>query len=579
MKNLLLILVLSFLSIQSFAAGCPDGSEPVKSISADGTYFVFNCGGSNEQSSSSTNSNIKPLAGIDIENDPNLDFFSLPLGLYPTNKSLHGSEGRIADFNNDGLSDVIYIGMMDMNASPSCTYQDCSYSQIDDNDKPLPALYLSDADGKLHYSPDLFIDNRLNKGMSLGRRLLIADFNNDKLLDIYINDTSVSGPEKWGYRDSYFLSQPNGTWIESSKTHLSHPNFRVYDHGGASGDIDNDGDMDVVITELGAGFWCLMNNGSGFLTKQRCGGSNASSLELADMDNDGDLDAIVGGMNRNLFTGIVWNDGRGNFITYDTTPLKQHKDAYEGVPEVSASDLDNDGDMDIVYSRVGRENIGSKSGYKGSAIQFIENLGNKKFKDHGIIPIVEGSAGWIKNILFRDLDEDGDIDVYLNSMDQITNGSVFINNGNFNFSLIMPPEAYELYGKLGQDGVIRSKGYIEEKVKPTAKPKKIQEEDLSPYQQSQIKLLNDQRRLQVCDRAFREFFGDYYNRTNKDTYFFVSLDSNKKNCHYEWSGNERTAFDQCEQNTKANGKCTIYAIGDTAVWGNPQLYKELTRKK
>ena len=177
------------------------------------------------------------------------------------------------------------------------------------------------------------------------------------------------------------------------------------------------------------------------------------------------------------------------------------------------------------------------------------------------------------------MDEDGDIDVYLNSMDQITNGSVFINNGNFNFALIMPPEAYELYGKLGQDGVIRSKGYIEEKVKPTAKPKKIQEEELSPYQQSQIKLLNDQRRLQVCDRAFREFFGDYYNRTNKDTYFFVSLDSNKKNCHYEWSGNERTAFDQCEQNTKANGKCTIYAIGDNAVWGNPQLYKELTRKK
>ena len=99
------------------------------------------------------------------------------------------------------------------------------------------------------------------------------------------------------------------------------------------------------------------------------------------------------------------------------------------------------------------------------------------------------------------------------------------------------------------------------------------------FYKSQIKLLNDQRKVQVCDAVFKEFFGDYYNRTNKDTYFFVSLDSNKKNCHYEWSGNERTAFDQCEQNTKANGKCTIYAIGDTAVWGNPGLYKELTGKK
>ena len=43
MKKLLLILLFSLLSTQSFAASCPDGSEPVKSISADGTYFVFEC--------------------------------------------------------------------------------------------------------------------------------------------------------------------------------------------------------------------------------------------------------------------------------------------------------------------------------------------------------------------------------------------------------------------------------------------------------------------------------------------------------------------------------------------------------
>jgi len=456
LQKLLLLLILSFFSVQSFSGSCPDGSEPVKSLSADGTYFVYNCGVNEQSSSSTANSKIKPLAGIDIENDPNLDFFRLPREPYPFHPKyqliphqqvLGGLDGRIADFNNDGVADVIYIGMMSMSSNdwvPFCTYQECSYQQIDDANKPQPAFYLSDVDGKLPYSPELFIDNRLNKGMSLGRRLLIADYNNDKFLDIYITDTSISGI-KHGYRDSYYLSQPNGTWLESSNTHLSHDNFKVYDHGGATGDIDNDGDMDVVITELGGGFWCLMNNGSGFLTKQRCGGSNASSLELVDMDNDGDLDAIVGGMNRNLFTGVVWNDGRGNFMPYDATPLKQHKDTYEGVPEVSASDLDNDGDMDIVYSRVGIENIGSKSGYKGSAIQFIENLGNKKFKDHGIIPIVEGSVGWIKNFLFRDLDEDGDIDVYLASMHLNTDGAVIINNGDFNFSLIMPPESYGLY--------------------------------------------------------------------------------------------------------------------------------------
>ncbi|SVA76131.1 uncharacterized protein METZ01_LOCUS128985, partial [marine metagenome] len=53
MKKLLILLTLSFFSAQSFAGSCPDGSDPVKSVSADGTYFVYNCG-VNEQSSSST---------------------------------------------------------------------------------------------------------------------------------------------------------------------------------------------------------------------------------------------------------------------------------------------------------------------------------------------------------------------------------------------------------------------------------------------------------------------------------------------------------------------------------------------
>jgi len=47
MKKLFLLLILSFFSAQGLAAGCPDGSEPVKSISDDGTYFVYNCGTNN----------------------------------------------------------------------------------------------------------------------------------------------------------------------------------------------------------------------------------------------------------------------------------------------------------------------------------------------------------------------------------------------------------------------------------------------------------------------------------------------------------------------------------------------------
>ena len=117
-----------------------------------------------------------------------------------------------------------------------------------------------------------------------------------------------------------------------------------------------------------------------------------------------------------------------------------YKKKYGGIPEISASDLDNDGDLDIVISRVGDY-------YVGKAIQIVENLGNKKFKDYGIIPLVSAD-GWIDGIRFRDLDKDGDIDLYLSSERVEISGAVVINNGNFDFSLIMPPESYELYEKL-----------------------------------------------------------------------------------------------------------------------------------
>ena len=60
---LLLLLTLSFFSIQTFAGSCPDGSDPVRSVSDDGTYFVFNCGG---QSSSESGSVLVKASDINF---------------------------------------------------------------------------------------------------------------------------------------------------------------------------------------------------------------------------------------------------------------------------------------------------------------------------------------------------------------------------------------------------------------------------------------------------------------------------------------------------------------------------------
>ena len=492
MRPLLLLFILSFFSAQSYAGSCPDGSEPVKSVSADGTYFVYNCGGGNEQTStansSTANSNIKAVAGIDIENDPNIDFFKPSRKPPPTGKLYYfGQMWQMADFNKDGYSDVLYIGAMKPNNSNQTgedTGTECGGGACT-GDKPLPSLFLGDAKHKLTYAPELLIDNREDSGMSLGRQLLVADYNNDKVLDFYVADHGIGTYD--GVRDSYFLSQPNGTWVESSETHLSHSNFVVHDHGAATGDIDNDGDMDVVIIELAepkrkTAFWCLINDGTGYLRKRPCGGTVVAGLELADMDGDGDLDALVGASEfetwRN-YTGIVWNDGKGNFPKNNATPLPQHKKKWGHIPEVSAADLDNDGDLDIVYSRVGYL-------YVGTAIQIIENLGNKKFKDHGIIPLVEAPADFIPTnegnewndfiimIKFRDLDKDGDMDIYLVSTESHkTNGTVLLNQGDFNFELLLPKSIKIV------DGIIVTKAPVSEEQKAK---EQVMEDELAEFE-------------------------------------------------------------------------------------------------
>ena len=76
MNKLFLLLILSFFSAQGIAGSCPDGSEPVKSISEDGTYFVFNCeGGNKKASSSNTNINVGPVS-INVHDEYQYNNFS-----------------------------------------------------------------------------------------------------------------------------------------------------------------------------------------------------------------------------------------------------------------------------------------------------------------------------------------------------------------------------------------------------------------------------------------------------------------------------------------------------------------------
>jgi hypothetical protein len=100
---------------------------------------------------------------------------------------------------------------------------------------------------------------------------------------------------------------------------MSDPQYSVFNHGGTFGDIDGDGDLDVVMTQQTKNgkpqLTCWMNDGSGFMTLRKCGSVHAYSVELGDMDGDGDLDVVHAGHEYEISTptGIMYNDSNGNF--------------------------------------------------------------------------------------------------------------------------------------------------------------------------------------------------------------------------------------------------------------------------
>jgi len=107
MKKLFLLLILSFFSAQSLAGSCPDGSEPVKSVSADGTYFVFNCGG--QSSSSSVANSDSSIKAVKYES------------FIDTNTSSSCKE-LDKKFYRDGYNKCSIIAVLDVKPNPTNQY-------------------------------------------------------------------------------------------------------------------------------------------------------------------------------------------------------------------------------------------------------------------------------------------------------------------------------------------------------------------------------------------------------------------------------------------------------------------------
>jgi len=93
----------------------------------------LSCSGSGTKNSSTTSQKVEQAsAGIDIENDPNIGFLKPPMKPFPIDSMYwFGRHWQMGDYNNDGFSDVLYIGTskpMNMDSTAIGTVDMCGVS-------------------------------------------------------------------------------------------------------------------------------------------------------------------------------------------------------------------------------------------------------------------------------------------------------------------------------------------------------------------------------------------------------------------------------------------------------------------
>lgn len=257
------------------------------------------------------------------------------------------------------------------------------------------------------------------EGMQNPRKILTGDYNNDGKLDAYILGHGYDAEPFPGESPVLLINNGNSFDYKKFTEHVG------FDHGGASADIDNDGDVDIFTVASDLKSFFLINDGNGnfeintnrldefFFTQ-----SYYYTAELIDIDNDGYLDLIIAGheYENGTDTYILWGNSYGKYFKALSTILAPVEN-YKIVVDIDAEDIDNDGDKDIILNRVSDE-TGAYGFYDRCYIQILENQGNKIFVDKSSERITNNSGnGWREWIHLQDLDNDNDIDIYYEGND------------------------------------------------------------------------------------------------------------------------------------------------------------------
>lgn len=305
---------------------------------------------------------------------------------------------------------ILGLGAM-MSGRPSTTFADPdtpTVNSVEDRWSPLPddsstglggqSTIATSADSPIHFvcSYQLLGSGNVNVAYTADGKL--GDLDNDGDLDILAATQGVQ----------VLLNDGSGEFTQSR--------VPVGANALGIGDLDNDGDLDFVSVSLGENKVWFNDGAANFHHHQTLGEEYSTSVALGDLDKDGDLDILIGNRGEYGTAGQpnrVWfNDGHGHFL--DSGQSLGMNKTYD----VTLGDLDGDGYLDAVVV----------SGYQQDDEVWL-NDGTGHFTKGSTL----NTGWWSHGVDVGDLDDDGDLDVIvaINSFDL----PVYMNDGRGNFSV------------------------------------------------------------------------------------------------------------------------------------------------
>ncbi len=226
---------------------------------------------------------------------------------------------------------------------------------------------------------------------------------------------------EWKEHTSLYFNQGDGTFLENFENTLEN----IWNGELEFFDADGDSDQDILIVGQNEFFEDIaklyLNNGSGKfeeLSGTPFIGVRRSSIGIGDIDNDNDLDIIISGNGGTLLTNLYINDGNVTFSLYETSKFI---DLMDGT--ISLSDVDGDSDLDVMISGFGIENM--------KAIRVTKlylNNGEGVFSEDSEQNFLGVSSG---SVTFIDIDGDSDKDLFITGINQNlkSEAKLYLNDG------------------------------------------------------------------------------------------------------------------------------------------------------